>query len=241
MKLSVVTGTRNRPDAIDRLIDSVIRLTSVDYELLVSDASDRPGTLASWSNRRLRIIEERPRLGHSRGYNAAFAQCRGDYILWLNDDAEVCRDYDVESIAFMEAHPQIGLGALHYSENGGPFHVNSAWGVPYANFGIFPRELGQKVGFFDERISMYGADNSFTFRILLSDHGIADIPRARVIHHSEKDLVRAKNQAGRSRDNQTLQNIYMPYRRAWTSAYHRHRVDTGTEAWSHGTRPRAMA
>src|SRR5262245_21776834 len=40
--LTVVTGTRNRHDELTRLIDSVIRLTRVPYELIIGDASDSP-------------------------------------------------------------------------------------------------------------------------------------------------------------------------------------------------------
>lgn len=230
MKLSLVTGTYNRPKQYRRLLDSILRHTSVDYEIVVSDASDSPEI---FPHERVKTIIEQPRLGHCKGYNAAFRACTGDYILWLNDDAEVTENYDVEAVSFMESNKKIGLGALHYSENGSPFHINSAWGVPYANFGIFPRWLGEKVGYFDEAISMYGADNSLAFRILLADYGIAEIAKSRILHHSEQDAVRRENQVNRLRDNRVLQEVYMPKRKYWLAAYQRYRMPE-TAVWTHG-------
>lgn len=234
--LSVVTGTVDRPQSFFRFVESVVRHTTVDWEMLVSDASAEPVTNLGLPER-VRVISERPRLGHSKGYNQAFASSLGKYVIWGNDDAEVCPGYDTTAIAFMEAHPRVGLGALHYSEDGEGFRVNSAFGCVYANFGIIRRDLGNRIGWFDETVRMYGADNSLAFRVLLADYGVSDIPGARIIHHSVKDDIRVDNQRHRAADNQALQARYMPLRKEWTAAYLRHKVATGTEPWSHGKRP----
>lgn len=230
--LSLVTGTRNRPESFRRLVDSVERHTTVPWELVVSDASDEPYQDDFGPN--VRIIPERPRLNCVKGYNIAFRAAIGEWSIWLNDDAEVMPGYDVAAIQFMEAHPQVGLGALHYSEGGGPFHVNSAWKSLYANFGIFRTRLGAEVGWFDEDLTMYGCDNSLTFRFLLYGLGVSDIPNAKVFHHSEKDQCRVENQQARSLDNRTLTEKYMPLQDRWRLTYWRLRVPTGTIPWAHG-------
>lgn len=235
MKLSLVTGTRNRPDALKRLIQSVLKHTPQPYEFLIGDASDEPARLNVPEH--IVVWPEKPRLGHSRGYNHLFRLAEGEFIIWLNDDAEVMEGYAENAIAFMEAHPQIGLGALHYSENGGPFHVNSAWKCIYANFGIFRKDFGRRIGWFDEEIEMYGADNSITFRTLLAGKGVADIPNARILHHSMDDAVRRENQNGRIHDNRILTKKYIPLQDAWLNTYRRFQVHNQTEAWDHGRQP----
>lgn len=227
----------NRPESFNRLLQSIIKHTVVDWELVVSDASDV--TMTS-DNPNVVILPERPRLGCTKGYNNAFRAARGTWVIWLNDDAEVLPGYDEAAIAFMKDHPEIGLGALHYSEDNGPFHVNSSWGVTYANFGILRTRVGADVGFFDEDIEMYGCDNSLTFRILLAGLGVADIPAAKLIHHSEKDHQRVANQKSRIKDNLVLQKKYMHSRDKWTQTFNRLRVKNGTIAWSHGTPPAPM-
>ncbi len=233
-KLSLIVGTRNRTESFQRLVDSIIRYTSVPWELVVSDASDTPIVC---KDDRVRIIPERPRLGCTKGYNVAFRAAQGEYLIWLNDDAEVCEGYAETAIAFMEKYPRIGLGALHYSEDGGPFRVNSAWGVPYANFGIISKWLGDVVGWFDEDLEMYGCDNSLTIRVLMAGSGVSDIPGAHIIHHSVKDEHRLENQRTRHRDNEKLTNKYMPHREDWVNNYRRLKVNTGTIAWAHGRAP----
>lgn len=232
--LSLVTGTLGRPEAYRRLVDSIRRHTQSSWELVVADASD-PSYVEQGEN--IVILPERPRLNHSKGYNRAFRACVGEFILWLNDDAEVCEGYDTEAIQFMSGHPKIGLGALHYSQNGGPFHANSAYGCVYANFGIFRKSVGEQVGYFDEEISMYGADNSLAIRMLMADYGVADIPKARILHHSVDDPIRRENQAGRRHDNKVLTVKYMPYRKQWQSTYEKHIILSGIEPWSHGVQP----
>ncbi len=236
MKLSLITGTRNRPEGIQRLIVSVVNHTTCSYEFLVGDVSDTPTTF-SYLPDHVRILEERPRLGHTKGYNKLFRMAQGEWILWLNDDAEVTEGYAEKAIWFMEHHPRIGLGALVYSENGGPFHVNAAWGAVYANFGIFKRELGEQVGYFDEDIEMYGADNSLAFRILLAGRGIASIQDAKVLHHSVDDEMRQDNQKGRMRDNRVLSAKYMPSRPQWLATYEKYRMPYDESAWAHGVQP----
>lgn len=234
-KLSIVTGALDRQESLGRLISSIESRAAVDWELVVSDASAVPYVS---TDKRVRILHEKPRLGCTGGYNRAFRSCLGEWVLWVNDDVEVLSGFDQNAIEFMEAHPEIGLGALHYSEDGGDFHVNSAWGAIYANFGILRRELGEQVGWMDEDLEMYGCDNSLTFRVLLSEKGVADIPDARVIHHSVKDAHRIANQANRWEDNRKLTQTYMPMRRLWLPIYWRYRIDNGIQPWIHGVPPK---
>lgn len=231
--LSLVTGTLNRPEGFRRLLDSIIANTSIAWELVVGDATNPQSyTLDVPDN--VVVLHENPRLGHSKGYNAAFRACRGEWIIWLNDDAEVCPNYDIEAINFMVNHPKIGLGALHYSQNNAEFHVNSAWNVIYANFGVFRKSVGEEIGFFDEDIVMYGADNSIVFRMLLAGYGVADIPNAKIMHNPVNDQVRRENQEGRHRDNMMLQAKYMPLRRQWHNTYRQHLIESHIRPWPHG-------
>lgn len=217
--LSLVTGTRNRQESFNRLLSSVVLYTSVDWELVVSDAGDSPVQVPAIAASRVRLLPERPRLGCTLGYNRAFRECLGEWVIWLNDDAEVMPDYDVEAISFMEAHPMIGLGALHYSNRGGPFTVNTYADMVYANFGIIRRSIGDSIGWFDEDLTMYGCDNSITFRVLLAELGVAPIARARLVHHEEPDQLRIENQAGRYSESDKLREKYLPRKEQMLRTY----------------------
>lgn len=236
--LSLVTGTLNRPEGFKRLLHSVMSRTDVPFEFIVADATDKVPCYTNDVPEGVIVLPENPRLGHTKGYNRAFRQARGTYVLWLNDDAEVCEGYAKKAIDFMDQNPAIGLGALPYSENGGPFHVNSAWKCVYANFGIFKREFGERIGYFDEDIEMYGADNSFTLRVLLAGKGVSEVPGAHILHHSEDDQMRRDNQLARQRDNRVLTKKYMPLQHEWVRTFNRYRITSNLTPWSHGVQPR---
>ena len=237
LQLSLVTGTIDRRDSFYRLLDSVVRCTDVPWEMVVADASSE--CYAANCHPQARVFEERPRLGYVRAYNRCFAECLGEWVLFLNDDAEVTPGYAGSAIRFMQRHTGIGLGALHYCDGpGSEFRVNSAWGTIYANFGIMRRSVGAAVGWFDPDLEMYGSDNSLALRMLMKGYGVADIPEARIIHHSVQDDTRKANQKTRAKDNQTLTRKYMPYRSKWTQTFNNLKVKTGTIPWSHGVRPR---
>lgn len=217
--LSIVTGTRNRPDDLRRLIDSIEMHTPMSWELLVADASDvsieeQPiATEEAWKH--IKVLPERPRLGYAQGYNRILKRAKGQWVMFTNDDAGFEYGYAEAAIRFMEANPQIGLGAIPYVEPTGRrflYEVNSYLGMIYANFGIIERAIGNKIGWFDEEFPMYGSDNTLAFRVLLSGRGIAEIPGARVFHYATDDSHRRENnnEAERLKDAENLINKYGP-------------------------------
>lgn len=213
VKVSFVTGTRNRPEPFRRLVESLKAHGGDSWELIVGDAGDEPLSLDDLPKNVI-VLPERPRLGMTRGYNLAFAEASGQWVIWLNDDCAIepaCVD---NAIRFMEEHPAIGLGALYYRDLLARkwYHVNTCcYGMTYANFGILRRDLGNEIGWFDEAIPMYGSDNSIAYRVLLAGKGIAGIPEARVVHFSEDDDCRRQNNNNREQDAYTLKNKYGPY------------------------------
>lgn len=224
--LSIITGTRNRLDSMNRLWRSLQEHTTVPYELIIADASEV--TRISY-DRNIRIISEKPPKGCSAGYNVAFREARGDFVIWLNDDCEVLPGYDTNAIHFMGANPNIGLGALPYSNKGLPFrtNANSFDGMLYANFGIIRRELGNRIGWFDsECVRHYGCDNSIGFRVLLAGFGIAEIPNARLLHHEHDDAQRQENLKGQQEDANRLRQKYEPLLPQMREVYERCRMVT---------------
>lgn len=230
--ISFVTGTRNRPADFRRMVDSIEAHTSVDWELVVSDASDSPieeedvATDTTWP--RIHVIPERPRLGCTLGYNRAFCCTKGKWVIWLNDDAVIEPGCTQVSVAFMEAHPEIGLGAIAYAEPGRrAYSVNSYMQLPYANFGIIRRTLGDKIGWFDEDFPMYGNDNSLAFRVLMAGKGIAAVPNARIYHYATIDAHRMENNRDTERrrnDAQRLFDKYNPHFKQMQKVYEQTRL-----------------
>lgn len=203
--LSIVTGSMDRPASLARLIGGVRQRTAVSWELIIVDSSNEPPHRIMNENagdERLRFVRDYPARGCTTAYNIGFEAARGEWVIWLNDDAEPLDGYDTNAIRYMETHPKIGLGALAYFDKRLPeldYHVSYWWRMVYANFGIIHREFGNQIGWFDTRLQMYGCDNSISCRVLLAGRGIAPINDARVLHHAINDTNRSKNAFGPQR------------------------------------------
>lgn len=209
MDLSIVLGHLDRPEYFHKLHETIKAYTNgIDWEIVVSDASyDRPLDPLKYPENVV-ILEERPRLGHSRGYNMAFRATKGKWVVWLNDDCEVTPDWASEAIGFMERNPWVGMGALYYCIHAEPYYINSYWQMPYANFGILDRQYGADLGWFDEDMEMYGADNSLSFKVYLSGRAVRGIEKSRIIHRPFMDKHRPDNESKQPRDCQILGNKY---------------------------------
>lgn len=214
--LSLVTGTMNRPESYRRMLDSIKEQTTVSWELVVADASGyaEPGY-------NIIVLRDDPPMGCVKAYNRAFRETRGEWVIWLNDDVEVLSGYDIAAIDFMSRHPEIGIGALYYADKHPPFKVSSLLSMVFANFGILRRQTGESVDWFDDDLTMYGNDNSLTFKILMGGWGVATIPGARLWHHALQDSTRLANQRTRYGDEAILSAKYGPYVEAMRKVYER--------------------
>lgn len=195
--LSVITGHWNRPKEIARLTRWVAERTPpVDYEFLISDCSEVP--FDPGDDPRVRVIRDWPKTTCANGYEMAVCEAKGKWILWLNDDAEPMPHYAENAVEFMLAHPDVGLGALYWCHSCPPFRIDE-WpaGVPYANFGIFRRELAMRWEhpFDADLVPMYGMDNALSLKVWLAGLGVVGIPDAKVINHRVHDAQRQHNEA----------------------------------------------
>lgn len=209
-ELSIITGVLDRPEPFRRLYESILRhTTDVDWELVVSDASEFAPLTADAYPPNVRILKESPRRGHAAGYNMAFREAQGKYVIWLNDDVEVKAHWARRSVDFLKRHPEVGMGAIYYGVYTEPFVVNSYQELLYANFGVLERTLGDSVGWFDEDIvRMYGADNSLAFKVWLSGRPVVPVPGAVVVHRMHYDEHRRINEQGQAWDASRLMDRY---------------------------------
>ncbi|WP_338608586.1 glycosyltransferase family 2 protein [Pelagibacterium nitratireducens] len=109
MKVTIVMASFNSVDHIVEAIESVIRQTLVDWELLISDdaSSDQSVSIISDYVRldsRIRLIESKKNLGAAKARNAAIEAATGRYIAFLDSD-DLWKPEKLErQIAFMQQH-----------------------------------------------------------------------------------------------------------------------------------------
>lgn len=219
-ELSIVSGTVDRPEHLNRFVRSIVDHTDIPYELILVDSGDKPCVLESDLIRpEIKILRDIPRAGYRQAYNKGFNAATGRYVVFLNDDVEVMKSWAIEAVRFMDANKKwCGMGAIYFSENGphGKFEIREWLNLPYANFGVISKELGNRLGWFDDYIYTYGADNSLSFKVYLAGYSISGIPYCKVMHNPVMDLNKQSNLDKQPED---ARNILMKYRHRLPEMY----------------------
>lgn len=109
-RVSVIIATFNGSLYIADAVDSVLKQTFPDYEIIVVDDGSTdvtPEILARYGSK-LRIIRQQNRGGvaaRNRGYRAA----KGSYIVLLDHDDRLLPDHLALLSSYLDAHPEFGV------------------------------------------------------------------------------------------------------------------------------------
>jgi N-acetylglucosaminyl-diphospho-decaprenol L-rhamnosyltransferase len=110
-ELSVITVTHNHGPFIGALLDSLDEERKrIDLEVLVVDnASDDDGAAVAASRPWVRVIRKQTRHGFAFNNNLAIRTARGRHVLLLNPDTEVRPGALPQLVAYLDAHPRVGI------------------------------------------------------------------------------------------------------------------------------------
>ncbi|HEX4936050.1 MAG TPA: glycosyltransferase [Gemmatimonadaceae bacterium] len=165
-RISVAICTWNRSALLRQVLEDLTRLDIppfVPWELLVVNnncTDDTAHVLAAFADRLpLRQVVERTQgLSHAR--NAAVAHCRGEYILWTDDDVRVDRGWLAAYLRAFEAHPGASVfgGRIQPRfERAAPEWLTRIWPRVATAYG--ERDLGAHPLRFDgEKLTPFGAN-----------------------------------------------------------------------------------
>ncbi|KKU68846.1 MAG: glycosyl transferase [Parcubacteria group bacterium GW2011_GWA2_47_16] len=111
-RISVIMPVYNGEKYIKRAIDSIIRQTFADFELIIiNDGSiDRSMEIVkSFGDRRIVTVENEQNTGLSAVRNQGLSTARGDLIAFLDCDDISHPDRLELEVAFLDTHPDFGL------------------------------------------------------------------------------------------------------------------------------------
>ena len=123
MKFSVIIPSRNRPDALNKVVGSIGQQSYQDaFEIIVVDQSDQPSTPQAPPKGTFIYIKSETR-GTSASKNIAIGKAHGEYIVQLDDDSTVSEDFLNRLNDLTEKYPDISClcGLIKNTEDGRPF------------------------------------------------------------------------------------------------------------------------
>ncbi len=109
--ISIVTPSFNQARFIRRTIESVLTQDYPNLEYIVVDGGSTDGSRAIIQEYESRLAhwESIPDKGQTDAINKGFARATGKYLAWLNSDDIYQPGAIAEAVAYLEAHPDVGL------------------------------------------------------------------------------------------------------------------------------------
>ena len=109
-KISVVVVNFNGKRFLDDCLSSLSVQTYKDYEVIVVDNASRDGSVEHIRSRFpwARIVENKVNLGSTGGNNSGIREAEGEFIVTLNNDTSVEKDF-LERLAGPMSDPGIGM------------------------------------------------------------------------------------------------------------------------------------
>lgn len=169
--VSVVIPTHNRALLLKRAVNSVLRQTFSDFELIVVDDASTDDTtriVEGFHDKRIKYLRHRSNLGAPVARNTGISSARGDYIGLLDDDDEWFPEkLEKQILKFSQVSERVGLiytghevregdGRLlrtYIPEARGDVRMRLLLGTTFAsNTPLIRKACFQKVGFFDESL-----------------------------------------------------------------------------------------
>jgi glycosyltransferase involved in cell wall biosynthesis len=176
VKLSIVVPTLNEGRYLPILLDSIKSQTYKDYEVIVSDAGSKDGTIATATKYGCRIIIDKKK-GPGYGRNRGAELANGKYILFLDSDVFLPSRRFLERFMRIVERRRIRLGSCLIEPY--PARLIDRFITPitntliFAGSGIAPFAMGffifvssavhKKIGGFDETI-LVGEDQNYVRR-----------------------------------------------------------------------------
>jgi len=113
-KVSVAIATYSRAAMVREAVEAALNQTCPPEEIIVSDDASPDQTMEvleqlALCHSSLRILRQQRNTGGVPNWNAALNATRGEFLAWCSDDDRFLPDHLEASIAYLEAHPEVGL------------------------------------------------------------------------------------------------------------------------------------
>lgn len=234
-------------------LDSIIKNTRYPFRIIVVDNGSTDGSLNYLENlqkslgqlnstnnplsKKLTILENSLNYGYAVACNQGITAGSGEFVVILNSDIEVSRDWLSNLVTTAKSDPQIGvvgpkmttkagiivgagvtkLDQYCSSRGHGEFNriglydqIEDCYSVGGACY-LVKRKILEKVGYFDESYFFYFEETDLSLRVLEKGYRVVYSPTAKIIHHQEGSLNkhRVKERIQRNNFFQESQKLFL--------------------------------
>jgi len=210
--ISVIIPNWNGRDLLKDCLKSLKNQSYKNFEIILVDNGSTDGSVEYVKNNfpKVRIISLQKNFGFARAINEGVKVSRAEYIVLLNNDTSVDKEFIKKLIECAELHPEVisvnskllnfynkkiidGVGILinevgqarsidWQEKDKGQYNSEQYIFGATGGASLFRRESFVKLGLFDENYFMYSEEVDFAFRAQFQRYKSIFCPEAKVFH-----------------------------------------------------------
>ena len=152
-QVSIIIITWNHQKYIQKCVESCLNQTLEDFKIIAIDNNSQDGSAELWSkiagqNEKIKLIKNQDNVGFAPGNNQGIKQARGKYILCLNPDAILAKDFLQKGVEFFQKNEKCGAIAgkllrYDFDQNQKTSLIDSAGVIVFKNRRAFDRGQGE--------------------------------------------------------------------------------------------------
>ena len=203
VKVTIGLCVKNSGRTIKNAVNSIINqdFPKEDVRLVVVDGCSTDGTISIMkevaSKAQINVdfyTDEGKGLGAAR--QLAVNNAEGKYLIFVDGDVELFKDFVREQVKFMEQNPEVGISVGKYEFKEGPL-ISSVWNL-FLCMGdntvgggstIFRLKALRQAGGFDKKIKGAGEDLDLIERMQKNGWLLCSNKKARFLHNFRENLV----------------------------------------------------
>ena len=165
-KVSINLVTWNGERYIENCLRSIATQTFSDYSVIIIDngSTDKTVELIRERYPHLKIVQNRENLGFAKGHNQAIHWSRSEYILCLNQDVVLDKNFLAEAVEFLDKNQMVGAVApklLRLQDDSQTNYIDSLGLKVYKNHRVIDIASGEvDEGQYDVRQPVFGASGA---------------------------------------------------------------------------------
>lgn len=213
--VSIIIANRGRTTLLERCLRSIIAKTKVAFEIVVVDAGTKEAKLEELKSKfkkekRVKIIKLKKDIGPPGKRNKGVEKSRSKYLVFLDSDTIVAKNWLIKVISFLGKDKTVGAGQLKILKTGQKDYFDSA-GEKLTQFGFLSerargvKDQGQfdqvedifsgktaamivrkdvflKAGRFDQDYFMYWEEPDLCWRIWKLGYRVVFLPMGKIWH-----------------------------------------------------------
>lgn len=223
--ISIIIANYNGEKYLPTLLNSISKNTLNDYETVICDDGSKDKSeliIRKYMKKdsRIRFCKNRKNMGAAASRNIARMYARGKYLVFLDNDTEIDKNFLKEMLATMQKNPTIGgcqAKVLDFKDRnkiqtaGCLLWAGTGWGLPRGQWQIDSGQFNEEVpiiassvalmiktkvfdevGGFDIEEAIFTEDIDFSWRVWINGHKIIFSPKS-IVYHWTKNISMRKN------------------------------------------------